>query len=222
MKVGQVKASLVQRQYDRWSEDYDQCINLTRDLDETMTGLHLGGQVFDFILEIGCGTGKNTKLFASIADQVHSMDFSEGMLQRAKSNLSSRNVRFTQADFNRIWPTESDTYDLAACNLVLEHIQDLSHIFHEANRSLKVGGQFYISELHPFRQYTGTAANFQSGDEIEKIPAYVHDVSEYLSVAKSHGFELEYLDEPKHKDDQKIYPRLLIFSFTKTADLFRF
>jgi len=208
---------LVQEQYNQWSEDYDSDENLTRDLDETITKAILGTYSFNSMLEIGCGTGKNTNFFATISNHVLSMDFSEGMLEKAKRNIDNPHVSFTQTDLTEDWPTKSDGYELASCNLVLEHIEDLNHIFEEAYRSLKIDGLFFISELHPFRQYTGTQANFNKDGVIERIPAYIHNVSEYLKLGKSVGFELLKMDEWKHEYDNKIYPRILTLLLKKKA-----
>lgn len=51
--------------------------------------------------------------------------------------------------------------NLVICNLVLEHIENLSFIFSEASRVLIPDGHFFVCELHSFRQHQGTQANFQ-------------------------------------------------------------
>lgn len=90
--------------YDSWSETYDRDRNLTRDLDHEVTRSTLASLRFSSVLEIGCGTGKNTALLAAIAARVHAVDFSDGMLAKAKEKVSSDNVTFTVADLTRTWP----------------------------------------------------------------------------------------------------------------------
>ena len=63
----------VQEAYDRWSSTYDTGENLTRDLDQVVTRAILGGSQYRSILEIGCGTGKNTGLLAQIGERVFSL-----------------------------------------------------------------------------------------------------------------------------------------------------
>ncbi|MBL8102583.1 MAG: class I SAM-dependent methyltransferase, partial [Anaerolineales bacterium] len=150
----------IQNAYNEWSETYDANENLTRDLDQKVTRDILISQYFDSILETGCGTGKNTIFLADISAKVHALDFSPGMIEKAKEKVKAENVRFSIADLTKRWPCDNAEYDLVTCNLVLEHIQDLTHIFAEAARTLKPKGKFFINELHPFKQYQGAKARF--------------------------------------------------------------
>ena len=56
------------------------------------------------MVEIGCGTGRNTEWLAERAASVLAVDFSEGMLQQAKSRVRSPRVRFQQHDIRYGWP----------------------------------------------------------------------------------------------------------------------
>jgi ubiquinone/menaquinone biosynthesis C-methylase UbiE len=205
----------IQEAYTNWSLTYDSDRNLTRDLDERATRETLVDVRCESILEIGCGTGKNTAFLAQIGKKVHAIDFSEGMLSRARAKLQSNNVTFSVADLMKQWPIQNQSVDLIVCNLVLEHIKDLSFIFSEASRSLTRGGLFFICELHPFRQYRGTTANFQQDQDTIEIQAFVHHISDFLDVAKNNGFTLKSLREWWHEEDQDKLPRLVSFIFGK-------
>ena len=52
--------SNVREAYDNWSTKYDSDRNLTRDLDSLITKQTFVNPQFNSIVEIGCGTGKNT------------------------------------------------------------------------------------------------------------------------------------------------------------------
>ncbi|MFC1879332.1 class I SAM-dependent methyltransferase, partial [Chloroflexota bacterium] len=93
----------VKESYNLWSATYDTDENLTRDLDQTVTRNTLGYSRSKSILEIGCGTGKNTAQLAQIGDRVYALDFSEGMLMRANEKLGSENVSFLVADITKPW-----------------------------------------------------------------------------------------------------------------------
>jgi malonyl-CoA O-methyltransferase len=210
------EAESIHEAYSRWAATYDEDRNRTRDLDESVTARLLGAKHLNKILEIGCGTGKNTILLSQIGKEVVALDFSEEMLSRAKGRLREHtNVEFRLVDITRPWGLEDATFDLVTCNLVLEHIKDLGFIFSEASRCLRTQGEFLVSELHPFRQYLGTKANFRHDETTTEIPAFVHNVTDFLNAAHAHGLRLERFDEWWHEEDQDKPPRIASFIFKR-------
>jgi ubiquinone/menaquinone biosynthesis C-methylase UbiE len=183
--------------YDRWSDQYDRDPNATRDLDALVlreAGLRVRGRD---VLEIGCGTGKNTEWLARESRSVVAMDFSEGMLSLARARVNAPNVRFVAHDVRDAWPIAATSVDVVTCNLVLEHVRALPPIFDEAVRVLRGGGQLFISELHPFRQLLGGQARFtheQSG-ETTFVPAFRHAVSEFINAGLAAGLQLRAIGE---------------------------
>ncbi len=205
----------IQKAYDDWSASYDSDRNLTRDLDQNVLREALAGQHFQSILEIGCGTGKNTAFLSEIGESVQALDFSQGMIEKAKDKVRARNVRFAIADLTRKWPCEAASCDLLVCDLVLEHIEDLTFIFAEALRVLRARGRFLINELHPFRQYEGRKAQFSRDEGVTEIEAFVHHISDFTNIASESGFRLLSLNEWWHTADQDKPPRLVSFVFEK-------
>ncbi len=205
----------IQSAYNNWSDTYDEDKNLTRDLDRIITEKNLGKLHFKSILEIGCGTGKNTNLFSSIAEMVFAVDFSEGMINKAKEKNEANNVTFIASDITKKWPAEIPLVDLVACNLILEHIEYLNFIFTEVSKKLFNGGKFYISELHPFRQYQGKKARFDREGETTHINAFIHNISDFIKAADSNNFKLLKLKEWWHVEDVNKAPRLITFLFEK-------
>lgn len=205
----------IQEAYTRWSITYDSDRNLTRDLDHRATRHALAGLRCRNVLELGCGTGKNTAFLTQISNQILALDFSPGMLSRAKSKIESGRVSFVVADLTRPWPCKAGSFELIVCNLVLEHIENLDAIFAEVSRVLKSGGRFFLSELHPFRQYQGTKANFRAEREAIEIEAFVHHLSDFTESARANGLALRIMKEWWHEEDQNTLPRLVSFMFDK-------
>lgn len=205
----------IQSAYNEWSETYDTDENLTRDLDQAVTWSRLGNRRFDSILEIGCGTGKNTAFLVQIGQKVQAVDFSEGMIEKAKEKVREENVWFSLMDITRPWQFGAEAFDLIVCNLVLEHTQDLSHVFAEAARTLRPGGMFLVNELHPFRQYDGKKARFYRKEEKIEVDAFVHHISDFLRAAEANGLALAKLEEYWHEADTGKPPRILSLAFER-------
>ncbi|WP_420642495.1 class I SAM-dependent methyltransferase [Candidatus Leptofilum sp.] len=205
----------VQKGYDLWSAQYDADPNPTRDLDRAIVSQLLGELNVETILEVGCGTGKNTGLLAEIGESVTAVDFSPGMLAQAKAKITAPNVTFQTADITQPWVTPARHFDLITFNLILEHIEDLDFVLGQASRALKAGGQLFICELHPFKQYLGTQARFTQDEQTTLIPAFTHHISDYLYAAHQHGLTLHELKEWWDEGDVGKPPRLISFLFGK-------
>lgn len=205
----------IQEAYNIWSDTYDIDENFTRDLDHKATETILSRLCCSTILEIGCGTGKNTLLLAKVGKEVTAVDFSAGMIAQAKAKITALNVTFKVADITQPWPTADAAFDLITCSLILEHVADLDFIFAEASRSLAAGGRLFISELHPFKQYQGGKAQFQQGEGTTFIPAFIHHVSDFLSAARANALDLLVLNEWWHEADEDKPPRLITFLLQK-------
>jgi malonyl-CoA O-methyltransferase len=205
----------IQSAYNDWSGTYDTDENLTRDLDQAVTRSRLGSRRFDSILEIGCGTGKNTVFLLEIGQKVQAVDFSEGMLEKAKGKVRDENVRFSLMDITQPWQFGEQAFDLIVCSLVLEHIRDLSPVFAEAARTLQPGGMFLINELHPFRQYDGKKARFYREEEKIEVDAFIHHISDFIRAAEASGFALAKLEEYWHDADAGKLPRILSLAFER-------
>ena len=201
--------------YNHWAATYDAVENKTRDLDAFATRKILGEYDFKTVLELGCGTGKNTQWLAEKANKVVGLDFSEEMLKQARTKIKTKNVSFIQADLTKPWQLENDWVDLVCCNLVLEHIKDMTPIFGQAHKKLKEGGLFFICELHPFKQYLGSKAKFETENGIQELDVYWHHISDYFNAANKNGFKLLELNEWFDNGEPNQIPRLISFVFQK-------
>lgn len=199
----------ISESYNRWASQYDSNHNKTRDLDALASRSTLDRYHFSTVVELGCGTGKNTEWLLAQGANVVGLDFSEGMLEKARQKIPGTQAQFVQADLNQPWPVEQDSADLITSSLTLEHIEDLNSIFAQAFNVLKAGGHFFICELHPFRQYSGSKAKFETDQGLEELEVYVHHVSEYTGTAQKQGFVLEEVREWFDEPEAQGLPRLL-------------
>lgn len=109
------------------------------------------------ILELGCGTGsmwKNNLHLLTGGTALTLTDFSVGMLETAKANLSSRQISFCQVDIQSI-PYDDASFDMVIANMMLYHVPDLHKGLAEVRRVLKPGGKFYCATygIHGIAEY---------------------------------------------------------------------
>jgi ubiquinone/menaquinone biosynthesis C-methylase UbiE len=201
--------------YNTWAKNYDQVNNKTRDLEAIAFRKTMSDLNFTRVLEIGSGTGKNTEWIAPKAKQVVAIDFSVEMINIAKEKIKQQNTVFLQTDITKEWTFTKKKFDLIACSLVLEHIKDLDHIFSQANKVLKKIGLFYIGELHPFKQYQGTKARFETSTGLFELECYIHHISDYFENASRNDFSCIELCEWFDEGDKTIVPRIISFLFQK-------
>ncbi|MEO7924324.1 MAG: class I SAM-dependent methyltransferase [Chitinophagaceae bacterium] len=201
--------------YNQWALQYDSNENKTRDLEAIALRETLSNLPFDSYLEIGCGTGKNTEWLVQKAKKVTAIDLSTEMLAKAKQKIHSDRVEFKQADITTEWEFTDQLYDLVGFSLVLEHIEELGPVFKKTVAVLNPGGYVYIGELHPFKQYAGSKARFETAEGEQVVPCFNHHVTDFINAAKQAGLSLvdikEYFDDP----DRNTLPRILVLLFRK-------
>jgi ubiquinone/menaquinone biosynthesis C-methylase UbiE len=205
----------VKQAYNIWADQYDSNSNKTRDLEAISLRAILPDIKFDNCLEIGCGTGKNTEYLIKKAKQVTAVDLSNEMLAKARQKINTDNVQFIQTDIKNDWTFVTKQYDLVTFSLVLEHIENLNDIFKKVSNVIRSNGYVYIGELHPFKQYTGTKARFDTEAGQQIVTCFNHNISDFTLSAKQNGFEIidiaEYFDE----NDKTIIPRIIALLLRK-------
>lgn len=136
------------------------------------------------------------------------------MLAKAKAKVKSDRVRFLQADINQPWIFGEGHFDLVTFSLVLEHIENLDPIFKEAAMTLKSGGHIYIGELHPFKQYTGSKARFDTALGQQVVHCFTHHLSDFTGLGQKHGLTLVAVNEYFDSDREGV-PRILVVVLKK-------
>ena len=204
-----------QEAYNRWAESYDSVVNKTRDLEELAAKSLLANADFSRVLEIGCGTGKNTLWIALKAGALLAIDFSEEMMNVAREKIKTSNVQFRHADITKHW--DFGTVTLITCSLVLEHIENIDFIFQEAAKTLDRGGYFYLCELHPYKQLQASRAKFEQEGKLIQLEYFIHHISDYYSAAEKNGLQCIRLQEWFDDNDRSTTPRLVSFLFQKGA-----
>jgi 2-polyprenyl-3-methyl-5-hydroxy-6-metoxy-1,4-benzoquinol methylase len=183
--------------YDQWAASYDDDTNPLPILEGTLVDQLLGEVRGLDVLDLGCGTGRHAISMASRGARVTAVDFSEGMLERAKQKSGDANIAFQVCDLTRPLPFEAATFDLVLCALVLDHIEDLEDFFREMRRVCRPSGFVVVSTVHPAMMLRGVQARFRdpkNGAEI-RPKSYPHEMSDYVMGATRAGFVFDHLSE---------------------------
>ena len=199
--------------YNAWAYQYDNNINPIRDLDKTVTKESLSNLNFSNVLELGCGSGKNTEWLITRANKLVGLDFSASMLDLARNKITSKKVTFINSNLNEKWPVNNNSFDLATINLTLEHIEILDHIFNSMFMKLTRGGKCFVCELHPKKQLAGSKARFEESGTEKVLDVFQHSELDYVQSAEKAGFNL--LAKEDWYDNEKDIPRLISFLFEK-------
>lgn len=95
------------------------------------------------VLDAGCGPGYVAATAKLLGAEVEGIDFSEGMVKRAKSQFPE--IKFSIADVEDL-PMRDGTFDAVLCNIVLFHVTDPERAMSETWRVLKPDGRFVFSQ----------------------------------------------------------------------------
>lgn len=186
-----------QQGYDRWSEIYDGEGNPLVALEEPHVDTALGDVRGLRILDVGCGTGRHTVRLARAGAHVTGVDFSEGMLAKARAKLIALPAELVQHDVTGRLPFDDAAFDRVVCGLVIDHIPNLSAFFSELARVCRPDGRIVVSVMHPAMMLKGVQARFidpTTGQETR--PRSVgHQISDYVRGAVRSKAELVELEE---------------------------
>lgn len=100
-----------------------------------------------YAIDIGCGSGRWTKVMASRAGFIEAIDPSNAIYAADKLLTNIDNVRLTKASINTL-PFDDETFDFAMSVGVLHHIPDTQQAMTDCVKKVKHGGYFYTYLYH--------------------------------------------------------------------------
>ncbi|HTG48072.1 MAG TPA: class I SAM-dependent methyltransferase [Actinomycetota bacterium] len=137
------------------------------------------------VLELGAGNGTFARRMAELGADVVATDFSEPMLERARSHggkIEYRLVDATDAAALRAIG-EPGGFDAAVANMAVMDMAEIDPMVREVRRLIREGGRFVLSLLHPA---------FNSGD----VTLITEITDDERGVRRTHAVKIaRYTDE---------------------------
>jgi ubiquinone/menaquinone biosynthesis C-methylase UbiE len=183
--------------YDRWAEIYDGEGNPLVIIEEPEVRRALGEVRGLHVLDVGCGTGRHAVALAADGALVTGVDFSKGMLEKARAKPGAQTVRFVQQDASQPLPFDPESFDRVISCLVVDHVEDLKGFFSELARVCRDAGTIVVSVMHPAMMLKGVQARFTdpaSGEEI-RPQSVANQISDYVMGALSANLRLVEISE---------------------------
>ncbi|MBN2563151.1 MAG: class I SAM-dependent methyltransferase [Phycisphaerae bacterium] len=190
--------------YDRWAEIYDDENNPLITLEERLLPPLLGDVRGLSVADVGCGTGRHALRFAAAGAKVTGLDFSNGMLDIARTQPGADAVTFIEHDLARPLPLAGASFDRVLCCLVVEHITDVPTFLRELKRILRPEGFILISDMHPAMMLKGIQARFTdpaTGRDTRPASAG-NQISDYVMAATQAGLRFDHISE--HRVDEAL------------------
>jgi SAM-dependent methyltransferase len=184
--------------YDRWAEIYDDDGNPLTALEEPEVDRLLGDVRGCDVADVGCGTGRHAIRLAGRGARVTAIDFSEGMLGRARAKPGAELVRWLVHDLNDPpLPLPARSFDRVLCALTAEHVAALPPFFAELGRICRDDGRILVTDMHPALLLTGLEARFhdpETGRDTRPVSAG-NRISDYVNGALAGGLRIVRMGE---------------------------
>lgn len=172
------------------------------------------------VLDLGCGPGVYAEHFINHGATVTASDISPDMIEIVQKKFGNQLLAYV-ADSSDGAPNEQDSsYDLVVCSLAIHYIEDLTCLFKDVRRVLKIDGSFYFSTHHPMVDFQSSpSGNYFKRELITEewntighpvqVQFYRRSLTELFKVISSSGMYVSSLNEGTPSAEmEKISPEL--------------
>ena len=128
------------------------------------------------VLDLGCGSGRYTKILKELGAEVIGVDPSEELIKIAQSEI--KDVEFIKAFASKL-PFNDSQFDFVFAGMVIHYIKDINESFSEISRVLKPKGEFIFTSHVPYlelakkakfkgKSYYELENYFKEGEKVKK------------------------------------------------------
>ena len=197
----------------RWDTNLDYWVRLVRegrdDYREFMNKPYYLDMVGDIsgldLLDLACGEGYFSRIFAESGANVTSIDFSEGMIGAAvdEEERVPLGIRYITADATDMHMLEDDSFDVVCSFMALMDIRDYEGAVREVSRVLRDDGRFVCIFLHPCFSWKRIHDGVTMSDWVRILREDGLKDYPYLKVVDyftRHNYEMTWRNEETGKD----------------------
>lgn len=163
-----------------------------QDIDNSIIGI-LDDMSFDFMIDMGTGTGRMLKLLSEKVTRGAGVDNNSEMLKVARHRLSNENLSHLTVRHGDLFstPFAANTADLVTVHQVLHYLDDPSDALREASRLLQTGGYMLIVDFaaHNYEEFRNKYAHRRLGFSDTDIVEWVKENG--MNLQKSHRISTE-------------------------------
>ena len=146
--------------------------------------------------DFGVGSGRNLKMFLTNNNKVDGFDISGEMIKICRQKYSNDVKKGMLSCYNlNIFDinTSLHKYDWIIANRVISNIEDVEKFIQTLQKYIKNGGECFISDVHPDRNYDYTHINIADNDIY--IETYKHSIQQITQLFKKYNFEIVKYEE---------------------------
>jgi len=153
-----------------WAEGVSKGYDLYREGVSLPAFLDRLGEIKDLeLLDLGCGEGHNTRIFAEHGAKITGIDISEEMIAcaRAAEKKSPLGIAYEVESAATLTCCEDERFDGVVSTLAVMDMPEIEPVFEQVYRVLKKEGFFQFSILHPVMSCAGKGWIFDEAGEKE-------------------------------------------------------
>lgn len=190
------------------------------------------------VIDLGCGTGYATKIFAKFCNNITGIDISKKSILEAQKN-SFNNVKFINSSIEN-FALFNKGFTLAISNMTFMDVANLEKVIASTSELLKENGHLIITITHPcfwpfyWNYHDKEWFNYSKEIEIEdffkitnsktnyKTTHFHRPLEMYINTLINNFFKIEIIQEPMPNDQQATlyatkwkFPRFLAMKCVK-------
>jgi len=184
-----------------WAENYDTDHNPLLALERRILQPHLDKLQGQFVVDVGCGTGRWLTFALESGAKVAGLDLTPQMLAQAAAKPGLQG-RLARADAQSL-PLAGEAADITLCSFCVSYVRDLSSVFAELTRITRPEGRLIVSDIHPAALAAGWKRTFRNAGRLYEMKLDPPRSKDPLRAGLEAGLTLWRVFEPRFGEPER-------------------